>query len=466
MLRYAFTNNREAGDAYNTSGLADVSARGSSFIADNALSGSLTTIYGSDAVGDLRFQAATRHAVLRPTQPLGPEIDIAGIVDFGRSYAGLSERRENYYEAAYTYTRTAGKHIWKAGAVVNRVSLRASAADGFGGIYLFNTLQDFLAGEPSQFRQAFGNPAVDFPVSNFGGFVQDHYSPAPRVSIDYGVRYDFERLPNEFNEATHNFSPRIGLAWTPFSRWVLRAGYGIFFDRYILAYLAQAIDMNGSQGFQQVADGGAAANLFLAAQGGPLASALPGIAPSIFRPDPNMATPYSQQASVGTEYQVAKNLSVRADFLFVRGVDLARTLNVNLLPPVILTASNSASIGVANPTPQQIGREVFPPGRVNAQFDDIYQLSNSATSTYKGISFTLNRRMNDELAFSASYTLSRTVDDASDFTSSRRIPFFWRRKTLSRCKINCSVLFLTRCGNCRSATRRTNPRISRTTRAG
>ena len=423
MLRYAFTNNREASDAFNASGLEDVSARGSSFIADNALSGSLTTVYGSDAVGDLRFQAATRHAALRPTESLGPEIDIAGIVDFGRPYAGLSQRRENHYQAGYTYTRTVGKHIWKAGAIINRVTLRASAADGFGGIYLFNTLQDFLAGQPGQFRQAFGNPAVDLPVTGYGGFVQDHYSLAPRVSVDFGVRYDFERLPSEFNQATHNFSPRIGVAWTPSPRWVLRAGYGIFFDRYILADLAQAIDMNGSQGFQQVADGSAATNLFLAAQGGPVVSASPGIAPSIFRPDPRMATPYSQQASVGAEHELAKNLSVRADFLFVRGVNLARTLNINLLPPTILTAANAASLGVTNPTPQQIGRQIFPPARVNSQFGDIYQLSNSATSTYRGISFTLNRRMNDELAFSASYTLSRTVDDASDFNEQPQNPF-------------------------------------------
>jgi hypothetical protein len=423
MLRYAFTNNREAGDAFNTSGLADVSARGSSFIADNALSGSLTTVYGSDAVGDLRFQAATRHAVLRPTESVGPEINIAGIVDFGRPYAGLSERRENHYQAGYTYTRTAGKHIWKAGAAINRVTLRASAADGFGGIYLFNTLQDFLSGQPGQFRQAFGNPAVDLPVTSFGAFLQDHYSLTSKASVDFGVRYDFERLPGEFNQAVHNFSPRIGLAWTPSSRWVLRAGYGIFFDRYVLADLAQAVEMNGSQGFEQVADGSAAANLFLAAQGGPLVSPSPGIAPSIFRPDPRMATPYSQQASVGAEHELAKYLSVRADFLFVRGVNLSRTLNINLLPPLILTAANAASLGVANPTPQQIGREVFQPGRANGQFDDIYRLSNSATSTYRGISFTLNRRMNDELAFSASYTLSRTVDDASDFNEQPQNPF-------------------------------------------
>ena len=423
MLRYAFTNNREAGDAYNTSGLTDISARGSSFIADNSLSGSLTTVYGSSAVGDLRFQAATRHAVLRPTQSNGPEIDIAGLVDFGRPYAGVVDRRENHYQADYTYTRTAGKHIWKAGGGVTRVNLRAAAADGFGGIYLFNTLQDFLNAQPAQFRQSFGNPTVDLPVTQVSGFVQDHYALTSAISADLGVRYDLEKLPSQFNQASHSFSPRIGLAWTPASRWAVRAGYGVFFDRYILADLAQGLALNGSQGFMQVADGAAAANLFSGAQGGPQPAPAPGIAPSIFRADPRMATPYSQQASAGVEHQVGKFISLRADFLFVRGIDLPRTLNMNLLPPIDLTPGNSASLGVLNPAPQQIGRAFFSPARTNPAYDDIYQLSNSATSTYKGVSFTLNRRMNDELAFSASYTLSRTLDDASDFNEQPQNPF-------------------------------------------
>ncbi len=46
--------------------------------------------------------------------------------------------------------------------------------------------------------------------------------------------------------------------------------------------------------------------------------------PSIFRPDPRMATPYSQQASAGAEYLLAKNLTLRADYLFVHGVKLPR----------------------------------------------------------------------------------------------------------------------------------------------
>jgi len=423
MLRYTFTNNKESGDAFNTNGLIDASARGSSFTSDNALSGSLTTVLGSAAVSDLRFQAATRHAVLRTNKPFGPEIDVAGLVTFGRPYAGNSERRENHYQAGYTYSRTRGKHLWKVGGTVNRVRLRADVPDGFDGVYLFGSLGDFLAGHPSQFRQAFGNSNVDFPVTSFGGFVQDHWSLARQLTVDLGVRYDVERLPSGFNQDTNNVSPRIGLAWSPSPKWVFRAGYGIFFDRYVLANLTRAIDKNGSQAFEQVAEGNAAASLFAAAQGGPLLAPASGIAPSIFQPGPRMATPYSQQASAGAEYLVAKNLTLRGDYLFVHGLKLPRTLSVNLLPPVVLTLANASSLGVPNPTSQQIGREVFSPGRLNTQFGDIYQVQNSASSTYNGVSFTLDRRMSDELAFSASYTLSKTFDDASDFDEQPQNPF-------------------------------------------
>jgi Carboxypeptidase regulatory-like domain/TonB dependent receptor/TonB-dependent Receptor Plug Domain len=423
MLRYAFTNNKESGDAFNTGGLMDASARGSSFTSDNGLSGSLTTVLGSEAVSDLRFQAATRHAVLRTNQAFGPEIDIAGLVTFGRPYAGNSERRENHYQAAYTYTRTKGKHLWKGGGAVNRVRLRADARDGFDGVYLFGSVGDFLAGNPDQFRQAFGSPHVDFPVTSFGGFVQDHWSLARQLTVDLGVRYDFEHLPAGFNQDTNNLSPRIGLAWSPSPKWRLRAGYGIFFDRYVLADLTRAIEKNGLQAFEQVADGNVAANLFAAAQGGPLSAPAAAIAPSIFRPDSRMATPYSQQLSVGAEYLLAKNLTLRSDYISVRGVKLPRTIDVNLLPPIVLTPANAASLGIPDPTPQQIGREVFFPGRFNPNFGDIYEVQAPSGSTYNGVSLTLSRKMNEELEFSASCTVSRTYDDASDYDEQPQNPF-------------------------------------------
>lgn len=423
MLRYAFTNNKESGDAFNTNGLIDASARGSTFTSDNALSASLTSVLGSQAVSDFRFQLATRHAVLRTNEPFGPEIDVAGLVTFGRPYAGNSERRENHYQASSTYIRTAGIHLWKAGGTLNRVRLRADVPDGFAGVYLFGSLTDFLAGQPDQFRQAFGDPSVDFPVMSFGGFVQDHWSFTRQLTIDLGVRYDFERLPAGFHQDVNNVSPRIGVAWSPSTKWVFRAGYGIFFDRYVLANLARAIEKNGVQTFEQVADRDASVALLAGAGGGPLSAPTPGIAPSIFRANSGMDTPYSQQASAGAEYQLAKNLTLRGDYLFVHGLKLPRTANTNLLPPVVLTPANAVGFGIPSPAPQQIGRGVFRPGRLNPQFDDIYELQDSAGSTYHGASLTLSRRMRKELEFSASYTLSKTFDDASDFDEQPQNPF-------------------------------------------
>jgi len=129
----------------------------------------------------------------------------------------------------------------------------------------------------------------------------------------------------------------------------------MFFDRYVLANLTRATGTNGLQGIGQAADSALTADLLATAQGGPQSTPSPTIAPSIFGPDPGMATPYSQQASAGAEYLLAKNLTLRADYLFVSGVKLPRTLNVNLSAPVVLTLANASSLGVPNPTPQQVG---------------------------------------------------------------------------------------------------------------
>src|SRR5262249_43308383 len=92
MLRYAFTSNRESGDAFNVSGLVDPSARGGSFIRDQALVGALRSVFYSKSVGDLRFQFADRQAVLRTNDAAGPGIDIAGLTSFGRPYDGNGRR--------------------------------------------------------------------------------------------------------------------------------------------------------------------------------------------------------------------------------------------------------------------------------------------------------------------------------------------------------------------------------------
>ena len=422
-LRYAFTNNREAGDAFNADGLTDASSRGSSFTEDHALAGSLVSLLSTHAVNDVRFQVATRRVTLRTNTVSGPEIDIDGAVRFGRPYQGNDDRRENHYEIADTLALSRGPHLLKAGAVANQIHLTSDAPDGFGGIYVFPTLDDFFAGNTDLFRQAFGDPTTRYTVTSYGGFFQDHWSISHNFTADLGMRYDFEHLPTGFNQDTNNISPRIGLAYSPASRWVLRAGFGMFYDRFVLAYLNRAIEKNGSQGFEQVAEGLQAAAIFKQAGGGSVGAPLLGIQPSVFRSDPHLATSYSEQACMGVERQLSTNVSVSANYLYVRGVKLSRTRNINLMPPVVLTAQNAAALGIPQPTPQQFGRYVFGPGRLDSKFDAINLLEDSASSGYQGLSIALNRRMANEIEFTAGYTLSRTLDNASDFDEQPQNPY-------------------------------------------
>ena len=423
LLKYALTNNREAGDAFATGGLVDPSGRGSSLIEDQGVTGSLTSILSNSTLNSIRFQVSTRRAVLRTADQTGPGISIAGLVDFGRPYDGNDRRRENHYELSDVASMAKGRHLVSFGGDLDWIRENVSAYDGFGANYIFPTLDSFLSGQPDEYRQAFGNPNTNFATPKYSGFIQDHWTVTNGFTIDAGIRYDFEHLPAQFREDTNDFAPRIGLAYSTSPSWALRAGFGIFFDRYLLAAVNRALEKNGIQGFEQVAYGQAATQIFQSELGGSSVVPIPSIRPSIFTADPNLQTSRSAIASAGVERLLTNNLTASATFLFARGVRLSRTLNVNLPPPILLTSDNAASLGIPNPFPQQLGMLVFPPARLSSQFDNIYQWENHASSVYDGLSLSLNRRLSNEIEFSGSYTLSKAIDDASDFDEQPQNPY-------------------------------------------
>jgi len=422
MLRYAFNNNRLPGLGFNTTALFDSSARGSSFTKDHAGVGSLVSLLGPGVVNDLRLQWATRQVVQRTDQHLGPEIDISGVATFGRPYEGNGTRKEDHYQLTDSLAIGRGAHSFKLGGSVNHVRLGSSLADGFGGVYVFSSLDNFLNSRPDSYRQAFGSQDTHFSVTSFGGFAQDHWSLS-KLTFDMGLRYDFEKLPAGFHQDTDNFSPRFGVAYHPFNRWVFRGGYGIFYDRYTLAPLNRIVQKDGSQAFEQVFGPDAAEALVRQTRGAPLSQPQNGVSPSIYRADPSLEAAYSQQANVGFEYLVNPDITASANYLFVRGVHLSRTRNVNLTPPVVLTPSNAAALGFLNPSAQQLGRLVFGLDRLDPRFNDIYQYESSASSRYHGVSLALRRRFMNEFAFLASYTASRATDDASDFDEQPQDPY-------------------------------------------
>lgn len=411
MLRYAFTNSRNVNDAFHTDELADRTARGSSFIADNSLNGTLTFAFTESLLNNLSFELAQRRAEDRTGQSSGPGILVSGTALFGTPYSGNDRRFETHIEFADTIDLQLQKHFLQFGGRADHVPLRADEPDGAQGFFVFANLAAFENSNPDFFVQSFGNFDNNLSETRFAGFAQDHWDASTALTVDFGIRYDFNRLPSFFPQDALNFSPRFGLAWTPFRTFIVRSGFGIFYDRFELGTINRISEFDGRHAFAQILEDTGAASLY---QSGPTLSApINGVAPSIWKAQPGLRNPYSEVGSLSVEKLLPWQTTLTGEYQFVNGVHLGRSSNVNLTAPVILTASNSASIGISSPAPQQLGRLSFTPTRLDPAYDAVNQFSTSANSSYNGATVTLNRQFQDDLQIMAGYTYSKTIDDAS-----------------------------------------------------
>jgi hypothetical protein len=411
MLRYAFTNSRNVNDAFHTDELTDQTARGSTFVADNSLNGTLTSTFNERVLNKLIFELAQRRAVERTGQTTGPGVLISGTALFGTPYSGNDRRFETHTEFADTVGLELHRHFIQFGGRADHVALRAHVPDGSQGLFVFGNLAALQSSTPDLFTQSFGNFDTNLSEIRFAGFVQDHWTASSSLTLDCGLRYDYNRLPSPFPQDPINFSPRFGIAWTPLKTTIIRIGFGLFYDRFELATINRISEFDGTRGSMQVLEDTEAASLY---RSGRVPSVpLAGVAPSIWSVSPRLRNPYSEVASLSLEKSLPWQTTVTGEYQFVRGVHLGRSSNVNLTPPVILTSSNAASLGVSSPTPQQLGRLIFTQARVDPRYDAVNLFATSADSSYNGATVTLNRQFQDDFEIMAGYTYSKTIDDAS-----------------------------------------------------
>lgn len=430
MLRYALTNNRSVNDAFHTTELDDLSARGSAFYLDNGLNGSWGQSFSSHLWNQLNFEVAQRRVLLRTGSTAGPGIVIAGLARFGTPFSGNSRRVETHLDLGDGLIFQRGHHLFATGFALNRTALRAADRSGFQGFYLFPTLDALSNAEPNLYIQNFGQPLTNFAELRAAFYLQDHWTPLRSLALDYGIRESLTRLPAPLPPTSFedmlNLAPRFGFAWSPDKNWVVRGGFGVYYDRYLLSTINRIAQLNGSRALQQIAEGPAAAALYQS--GAQVTQPNPGLAPSIVQAQPGLRNPYALTASLGVERALPAQWTVSAEYRFVRGVRMGRTVNANLPLPVLLTTSNADSLGIPSPTPQQLGRLVFPAARLNPAYDAINQFQTEASSNDNAFTLTVNRQFTDQFELMAGYTFSKTLDDASYDTEQPQNPYALSRE--------------------------------------
>ncbi len=318
--------------------------------------------------------------------------------------------------------------------------------------------------------------------SYYGFYAQDQWRLNPTLTINYGLRYDFETgLSKQINPHYNGVQPRVGLAWSPDSKTVVRTGFGIFDDRYNLSFLfitqpQRPVIIPGETlpGIRQGANTATwVLNQFTPGPLGFPSSAAATLVTTgqvpdqyITGPCPPSCTagagmvqhdskiPYSEQANLEIDRQLTNGLTVSAGYLWVAAHHLVRAENLNVCPPFGAAAGTtvpSVTPGTPDCPPAEAPPAGWPAGKAffynglnpggspaysNAGL--LYYTDNSGNSVYNGLTLQVTERFQKIFTLNANYTFSHTLDDGT-FTTFVSTPQDLYDRSLERANSNQDV---------------------------
>ncbi len=335
-------------------------------------------------------------------------------------------------------TRTSGRHTYKAGFDINHNSISNYFAGNARGSFVFNSYADFFASRPASYVQAFPSTGTDGfttrpDFTEIGLYIQDEFRATPKLTLNYGLRYDLALLTKPpvknpdaglaafgldtsvLNTDKKDFGPRFGFAYKPLNtnKFVIRGGYGFFWGRIPQILTSTAYNQNGISAASVTFTGAAIPaypNNYPSRPTGLGAAAVP----SILLFDKNFQSPLVLQGSLGIEFEPIKNTTISLTYLNVRGQHLARTRDVNLFPAAPVSVNLS---GIGSQTLYRYPGPQGAPSRPLTNFARIELFESAADSYYNGFTLAMNRRFSHNYTVNLSYTFSKVIDTVPDFTS-------------------------------------------------
>ena len=296
----------------------------------------------------------------------------------------------------------------------------------------------------------------------YGFFFQDQWKVTPKLSLNYGLRYDFESgLSDQMDVSHKGFQPRVGLAYSPDRKTVIRAGFGLFNDRYNLSFLfitypqRPAILPNADLPPNRRGAESAVYELFtfpfIPIPGVPTPAQIAKdffmtgevVSTSVHAPtsvgysytDRHSPIPYSEQASLEIDREIGRGLTVGAGYLFVTAHHLLRSTLGNLCPVQGISSGPYPCPAAGPPPPGYPAGKNYYSGIPRYPAGLICCNDLTGNSVYHGGTLQVNKTASKYVNLNASYTLSHTLDDGT-FATFISVPEDVFRRGLERATSN------------------------------
>ena len=407
-VRYQYFRESETNDNVGDFTLA---SQGDNYVSnEHTLQVSDTQTISSRTINETRFQFH-REGLEQDPVSTDPALNVSGAFNGGGSSQGSTRYTQDSYEVQ-NYTSIAfEKHFLKLGGRLRAYNTRDNRTAGFNGSFTFNSLTAYQITEqglqqgltPAQIRAAGGGaekfsiiqgtPTAQNTYVDLSVYLQDEWRALPNVTVSYGLRYETQ---NQIDDHT-DFAPRVGVAWgigggkSHQPKTVLRAGWGMFYDRFNQDLLLQAQRLNGiAQQQFIVTNPDFYPNLPTSAE---LQSGI--TSPTIYQVAPQLRAPYTMQTGVSLERQLGKYANVAVTYLNARGLHALLTRNINApLPPDF------------NPSNRPLGGT-----------DNIYQYESNGIFKQNQLIINSSIRLGARLSLFGYYTLNYANSDTSGSSS-------------------------------------------------
>ena len=339
----------------------------------------------------------------------------------GSSSAGISSGNGIYtYSYIGNYLADVASRNAAKGTCDSQQQPAATSSSSAVGTY-----QCYAAGG---YGQSFGNPAFGISSFDYAIFAQDNWKLLPRLTLELGLRYDYEFIPTPpvslSNPAVpqtsnhpsdkNNLGPRIGFSYDVFGsgKSVLRCGYGLYYGRVTNGVLLNVLLNSGSPNGQYTSVYSPTAGSTTPIFPNNVSAAGAAMTPAVYYLDSHLQNPMVHEFDLLVQQELGMGTVASLSYLGALGRELPNFINTNLDPATAQT-TNITFFDVTGSSPIPNGT-VIPVKTythyINTSFQGITDVTSNINSSYNALVAEVQNRSLHSIQFDASYTWSHSLD--------------------------------------------------------